>query len=80
MGCAAPEAEAPDLMTFDKREEVGYHCYFKKQPGTPEELERAIMAIRVGCCAGVRYAGTDGRIVRRLVESDVADTCDILEN
>jgi hypothetical protein len=76
MACTAPEHEAPDLISFDPNTVAGYHCYFKRQPQTREELERAIMAVAVGCCAGVRYAGTNPEIIRRLREIGVPDTCD----
>ena len=51
--CGTPESEAPDLIGFHEdpsgihRES---HCYFKKQPETPEELDRAIAAMRLACC------------------------------
>jgi hypothetical protein len=55
--CGAPEAEAPDLIEHSKLE-YG-HCYFKKQPQTPEELDRAINAMSVSCISGIRYGGKD---------------------
>jgi hypothetical protein len=76
MACAAPEAEAPDLMAFVEKPGVGWHCYFKKQPSTPDEIERAVMAIRVGCCAAVRYCGDDPMILLHLANAGVADACD----
>ena len=54
--CGAPQAEAPDLIDHSKLE-YG-HCYFKKQPETDEEIERAINAIAVSCISGLRYGGT----------------------
>lgn len=55
MTCGMPEMVAPDLIagTYDG------HCYFKKQPTTPEQLERAIEAVRVSCCGAVMYVGDD---------------------
>lgn len=67
LGCEAPYSEAPDLIGTDD-DEGGYHCYFKKQPKTPEETERAIMACAVGCIGCVRYAGSDPTILKRLEE------------
>jgi hypothetical protein len=61
--CCAPEAEAPDLMGND-----GTSCYFKKQPSSPEELERALMATQVSCTGAVRYCGKDPMVLRRLAE------------
>jgi hypothetical protein len=76
MACTAPEHEAPELIFFDPEATAGYHCFFKRQPKTPEEIERAITAVAVGCCAGVRYAGIDPTIICRLLELGVPDTCD----
>src|SRR4051794_11718743 len=63
--CRAPEHEAPDLMAFD--EQIG-HCYFKKQPSTPDELERAVRAVWVSCCEAVVYDGDDPSVIERITE------------
>lgn len=78
MACTTPEHEAPDLMHHDDASYggAGYHCYFRRQPGTGEEVERAIMAVTVGCCSAVRYCGTDMILLRRLSQLGVADACD----
>src|SRR5262245_43124664 len=57
IACTAPEHEAPELMSHDPGAHAGYHCYFKRQPATPQELQRAVMAVAVGCCGAVRYGG-----------------------
>lgn len=72
--CGAPEAEAPDLIEHSKKE-YG-HCYFKKQPETEDEIERAINAIAVSCVAGLRYGGTDENILRRIYEIGEGAQCD----
>jgi hypothetical protein len=61
--CLAPEREAPDLMGFD---EEANHCFFKKQPSTPEEFERAARGAWVSCCEAVRYSGNDPKVLRRI--------------
>lgn len=66
LACTAPEHEAPELIAHVS--EPGYHCYFKKQPSTKEELSQAIQAVRVACCQMVRYAGDDLRILACLPE------------
>jgi hypothetical protein len=77
IACEAPEREAPDLMGHDCEERPGYQCYFRRQPSTPEELERAIWAVAVGCCGSVRYGGADLAVVHRLAELGAgADACD----
>ncbi|BAV05997.1 hypothetical protein FLA_2012 [Filimonas lacunae] len=72
--CGAPEAEAPDLIEHSMKE-YG-HCYFKKQPSTPDELGRAIKAMEVACVASIRYGGQDEAILKRLYERNLSDLCD----
>jgi hypothetical protein len=55
-----------------------YHCHFKKQPETTEEIERAIMACRVSCTQAVRYSGSDPAILNRLRELNSAESSDVL--
>ena len=74
--CEAPYHEAPDLMAHD--EEGGHHCYFKRQPETPDEVERAIRACRVSCVRAVRYSGDAPEILRRFQELGRDDSCDVL--
>ncbi len=75
--CEAPYHEAPDLMGTDD-ESCGYHCHFRKQPTTPEEIERAIRACQVSCVEAVRYAGNDPAILARFQELRSAASCDTL--
>jgi hypothetical protein len=73
MACTAPEYEAPDLMAHVT--EPYYHCYFKKQPSTAEEVERAIWA---SCCGAVRYASAEPDVIARLSQLESASSCDQL--
>jgi hypothetical protein len=73
LACQAPEHEAPDLIGHCVD---SYHCYFKRQPVTPEETLLAVRAVQVGCCGAVRYGGADRNILSRLGPSD---DCDITE-
>jgi hypothetical protein len=72
--CGAPQAEAPDLIEHSTSK-YG-HCYFKKQPQTEGEIERAINAIAVSCISGLRYGGTSEKILKRLYEIGESDQCD----
>ncbi len=72
ISCEAPEHEAPDLMAHD---ETG-HCYFKRQPQSSAETDRAILALTVGCCGATRYRGRDPEIIARLNASGTAEACD----
>lgn len=73
IACTAPEHEAPDLMAH---EAGSHHCYFRRQPRTPDELEQAVMAVAVGCCGAVRYGGTDPAVRLRLTQLGFAEVCD----
>jgi ferredoxin len=64
ISCGAPEAEAPELMAHDD----DHHCYFRRQPQTSEELERACLAVFVSCCGAVQYGGSDPQVLARLDE------------
>ncbi len=75
--CEAPFHEAPDLMGTDDGQ-GGYHCHFRKQPTTPEELDRAIMACRVSCVEAVRYAGDDPAVLAKFRELKSEGSCDAL--
>lgn len=79
--CRLPEHEAPNLMGFhdsSSDSNAGSHCYFKKQPTTPEELQRAIAALQVCCCGALRYAGSDESVLRKLREAGLESQCDAL--
>src|SRR4051794_15988361 len=76
ISCTAPEHEAPDLMGHDCAERPGYQCFFRRQPGTSEELDRAMRAVAVGCCGSVRYGGTDPAVLKRLAKLRATDACD----
>lgn len=69
MACDAPYSEAPELMAYDEN----MHCYFKRQPKTPEELEHAINAVRVSCIEAVLYEGNDPDILRKISEMPCAN-------
>jgi hypothetical protein len=51
---------------------------FRKQPDTPEELDRVIAATEVSCVLALRYAGADPEILERLRAKGLADRCDVL--
>ena len=72
--CMAPHQEAPELMGLDK--ETG--CYFRRQPQTPEDLERAIEAVRVSCVEALRYAGNDPEILEQLRAKGCKSQIDVL--
>lgn len=70
LACDASPSEAPDLMTYED-----WHCYFKKQPQTEEEIEQAINAVCVSDICGLRYAGNSPKILEKLPK----EACDIYD-
>jgi hypothetical protein len=79
ISCEAPEYEAPDVMNH-VGDSTGYHCYFQRQPSSPEEVEQAIRAVWVSCCGAVRYGGDDAKILLRLQALRCEESCDLLED
>ena len=76
MSCEAPYREAPDLMGRPGSSAANYGCFFRKQPVTPEEIDRACDAIAVSCVEAVRYAGNDPDILRKLYSRGSCSSCD----
>ncbi len=68
--CGVPEVIAPDLV--EHTAERYWHCYWKKQPETSEELDRAIEILHTQELGCHRYGGTDPAIIERLP----AECCD----
>jgi hypothetical protein len=67
MGCGFPHSLAPDLIAAPE-EQRDTHCFFKKQPETADEIERAIRAIAGACCGAFRYAGKDEGVRKKIRE------------
>ena len=64
LSCGVPQAVAPNLVGWT--DERYAQCYWKKQPETPEELERAFAVFdgqEVGCH---RYSGNNAEIQTRI--------------
>jgi hypothetical protein len=56
------------------------HCYIKKQPATPEELDRMVEAMKTSLCSGLRYCGDDPVVLERLRKAGQAGKCDELSH
>ncbi len=74
-------AEAPELISWDSTSPDIYgneyhHCYFGRQPETPDEIERAIRAIAVSEADAIRYGGDDFAILQRLSDLGLGRLCD----
>ena len=67
--CRAPEVVAPDLIGFYEDPSgtgARSHCYFKKQPQTPAEIDRAMKAVWANCGGSYSYAGAEPKIKKKL--------------
>jgi hypothetical protein len=79
IACRAPESVAPDLIGFYEDPAGGgarSHCYFKKQPKSPEEIERAVKAVWANCCGSYRYGGSDADVEKKLRAADCSFALD----
>jgi len=77
--CRAPEAFAPDLIGFHEDPswtDATSHCYFKKQPETIAEINRAVKAVWANCCGSFRYAGSDPEVLKKLRGAHSTDAID----
>ena len=80
--CGAPHLEAPELMAwFNDPSGTNQfsHCFFKRQPETPAEVEHAINAMHSSCVENLRYAGRDPVILETLCRMGYRHLCDFLE-
>ena len=67
LACGVPHVVAPDLVGWT--DEKVLHCFWKKQPRTPAELERAIAVLEAQELECHRYAGTDPAILNRVMST-----------
>ena len=67
LACGLPHVLAPDLVGW--ADENLPHCFWKKQPETPSELERAIAVLESQEVECHRYAGTDPSILARVLST-----------
>jgi hypothetical protein len=74
MSCCLVHGEAPELLNDPG--EPFRECYFRRQPRTAEEVERAIDAICLSEMAALRYGGTDPEIIDKLRRRGMAEQCD----
>lgn len=72
--CCLPHGKAPELL--NDAEQDFQECFFRRQPQTPEEVDRAISALCVSEVCALRYAGTDPEIIAKLRSRDRGYLCD----
>jgi len=71
--CGLPREQASELMNDEPEYE---ECYFRRQPQSPIEVEKAIQAICVSEICNLRYGGTNPDIIHRLQELGCGSQCD----
>jgi hypothetical protein len=74
--CEVPFAEAPDLFGTVQDPKGYLHCFVKRQPETPAELDQMVSAIRCAELQCIRYRGSDRLIQLRLVSEGEGGICD----
>src|SRR5215469_65016 len=67
LACGVPQVVAPDLVGWTG-EEIP-HCFWKKQPETEAEFERAVGVLEAQELECHRYAGADPAILDRRLHS-----------
>jgi hypothetical protein len=65
--CGVPHVIAPTLIGWVDEERS--HCYWKKQPETPQELEQAIRVLEAQELGCHRYAGSEPGILARVLST-----------
>ncbi len=82
--CDLPLQTAPEMIAYRMAPSESCpagcpdHCVVRRQPETPEELDRMIEVVASSCVEAYRYCGTDPEILRRLVEAGCREQCDAL--
>jgi hypothetical protein len=76
--CEVPFAEAPDLFGACQDPQGYTHCFVKRQPRTPNEVDQMVSAIRCAELQCIRYRGTDKVLHDRLVAAGERAVCDRL--
>jgi hypothetical protein len=72
--CCLVHGAAPELLNDLK--ESFKECFFRRQPQTPEEVDRALSAIAVSEMCALRYGGTDPEILAKMRGKGLASQAD----
>jgi hypothetical protein len=76
--CEVPFSEAPELFAYWPNADAPQHCYVKRQPENPDELETMVSVIRCAELQCIHYRGNDQSLQLRLVEMGEGLACDSL--
>jgi hypothetical protein len=74
--CGVPFAEAPDLFGTVEDPNEYEHCFVRRQPVSPVELDQMVSAIRCAELQCIRYRGSDREIQLRLIGDGQGAICD----
>lgn len=69
--CGIPEAIAPEIFQTGEN-----HCFVKRQPCSPDEVDRTIRAMWSGEVDCIRYRGRDAAMLERLALAGMANQAD----
>lgn len=69
--CGLPEDIAPEIF-----ETGATHCFVKRQPSSPDEVDRTIRAMWASEVDCVRYGGRDTRLLDRLTRAGMTEQAD----
>jgi len=75
--CLVPFTEAPGMFGLIE-DGKNSHCYIKKQPTSEVEEDQMASAMWAAELSCIRYAGSNQRIIQRLLELNEGAQCDIL--
>jgi hypothetical protein len=81
--CFGPKEHAPELIGYFEGPPGARgcgHCYVKRQPVTPEDIEAMVRAMEASFCSGLRYCGDNPAILERLAQRGQAARCDELSD
>ncbi|MCZ4344269.1 ferredoxin [Sphingomonadaceae bacterium G21617-S1] len=69
--CGVPEDIAPEIFETGKN-----HCFVKRQPCLPDEIDRTLKAMWSSEVDCIRYRGHDAVLLERLARAGMADQAD----
>jgi hypothetical protein len=72
--CSVPHDIAPGLFGWTKDES---HCFVRRQPASPGEIDSAIRALWSAEASCIRYRGADPALLKRIAELGEPDQCDV---
>lgn len=72
--CAVPSEIAPELFGWTEEDT---HCFVRRQPADPAEMDSMIQALWSAEADCIRYRGSDPALLKRIAELGSAELCDV---